>query len=256
MLRAKPLTLLVALATVTVGLAVPSAIPAYAAACSATKTTTLNLRGSTETWVSLVAAQEDGSKPHLIYMDTKRSISLGAPTVTITTCKSPKTGKWSVLVASFANHMTDLKVYENNSGVVQAEPVDGTLNYGVGIFAKGVTKKSQIRVRLRKCTQDPAPLSALGVAHGVLSLPLPIPFGYAVGAWIAEKALPAAPSGKFHCGDLGTKDLKFSISSSGKVKVTTTGVHGTATVTDKPFACYYREVCTHTTTDEVIVRKP
>lgn len=172
--------------------------------------------------------------------------------MTITTCKSPTTGKWRVLVASFTNHMKDLKVYEK-AGKAHAEPVSG--KYGLGVFAKGITG-SKVKIVLSKCLQEPAPITALGVVKGLLGLPLPVKTSYAIGFWVLDKALPEAPEGEFTCGDLGTKNLKFSINKkSGTATMTTGSVKGSAKV-KKVTQCYYREVCTRTTTDELIVRKP
>jgi len=249
----KPVTMFLVFVMTTVGLTSVGTPAAEAkGACLDTAITTLKLRGSTTTTVSLIAKSIDDGKERLVYVDTTRSLSTGAPTVTITTCKSPTTHKWKVLVASFANQMKDLKVYEKG-GKAHAEPVSG--KYGLGVFAKGITG-SKVKIVLTKCLQEAAPLTVLGVVKELLGLPIPLKTSYAVGIWVLNKALPEAPAGEFTCGNLGTKNLKFSINKkSGKATMTTGSVKGSAKV-KKVFQCYYREVCTQTTTDELIVRKP
>lgn len=258
---ARHLTMLAAVAVTVAGLTAATATaPAEAAACSATKRTTVKLSASGYHRVYLYKTDYKGNTTSTYRV--VRTANVGAPTIVITTCKSSKTGKWKVLESSFTNHWYDVTVKESAKSV-QVTPREG--DRGWGTFAVGVSA-SKIKFKVDKCVQDPAPISVLGVAHGVLGLPIPVKSPYAVAMWIADKLLPAAPAGEYRCGEMTNTSFNFSITASGKNagKVKLTGaktVSGRATLVKPKYYCgggvgQFQSVCQVIEKEVVTVKRP
>jgi hypothetical protein len=251
---AKHVTMFLVFALTTAGLTSLSTSTAEAKACSTHKVTTIKLtaKGVHTRYVREVTW--DG-KVKIEGMRTIRKANVGAPKIAVTTCKSPKTGKWSILRASFTDKLYDLTMEEEPTSVTM-KPRTG--DYGWGVFARAV-KKNAIALRISKCVKDPAPLSVLGVVHGLLGLPIPLKSGYAVGLYVVDKALPAAPEGQYRCATMDDESMTLSIGGNrsahpGKVYVNTSSVAGKA-LTEKSYNCNINSVCTLTNQEIVTVRR-
>jgi hypothetical protein len=256
---ARPLTMLAVVALTVAGLTTATA-PAEAAACSATRSTTVKLSASGYDRVYVQKTDYKGNTTSTYRV--ARTANVGAPTIVVTTCKSSKTGKWKVLESSFTNHWYDVTVTESAKSV-QVTPRSG--DRGWGVFALGVST-SQIKFKINKCVQDPAPISVLGVTHGVLGLPIPVKSPYAVAMWIVDKLLPAAPAGEYRCGQMTSTSFDFTITTSGKDagKVKLTGdktVSGSAAVAKPKYYCgdgvgKFQSVCQVIEKEVVTVARP
>jgi len=251
---ARHVALSLVFALTTIGLTGLSTPAAEAVACSAHRTTTIKLTAAGVHTRYVREVTSDG-KVKIIGSRTVREAKVGSPVVVVTTCKSPKTKKWSILIASFTDKFFDVTV-EDAPTSVTVKPRTG--DYGWGVFARGVAKKS-IPLGIRKCVQDPAPLSVLGVVHGVLGLPIPLKSGYAVGVYVLDKVLPAAPQGEYRCANMANTSMKLLIGATkslhpGKVYVNTASVVGEA-LTEKSYNCNIGSVCTLVNHEVVTVRR-
>lgn len=231
----------------------PNAGPSVAASCSATRSATLSLSATGQKVYHYVRMTDSSHVETGGWRTLAGPVNIGAPHVAVTTCKNPSTGRWSILQGTPVNHFYHLTVTESASNGVRAVPRSG--GYGWGVFAKQVTT-SALKLQIRRCVSSPGTPSVLGVAHGVLGLPLPIKSIYAVGAWILDKVLPAAADRtKYYCGDMGTVDFPIAVSqTTGVPAFSSTTRSGTATWRQPHLPCYIM-YCSDVWVDTVTVRR-
>ena len=195
-----------------VAVAQPSA---QAAACSATKSSTLSVHGIANEYEFLTHYTQSGQvvvdpREHL-----RTNVKTGSVSVNILACKNPKTKKWSALTYSVSTDLRDLDLVIKR-GKVYPRPADG--DRGFGVMVPRLTK-TRLEIEPLLCRKEPAKASFLGVLKFVTGLPIPVSPSKAVGLYVINNALPEK-DGTYACGLLGkVTGIPWSFNSKGQARL-------------------------------------
>ncbi|MDO5711279.1 MAG: hypothetical protein Q4P32_06015 [Micrococcales bacterium] len=186
--------------------------PPTPACTGVTRSATLKLSASGEKETYWTHVTSDGSLHSDRWAPLRKPTNIGAPTVTVTTCRNTATGRWSLHSFTAANTLKDLSAKTVSGRRVDIDP--RTPGYGWGVFTRGI-KDSILTLEVARCVKNPATIADLGVAKGFGGLPLPGKRSYRVGSAIADTPLPAAPKGSASCGDMGRVTVPLLVNAAG-----------------------------------------
>ena len=211
--RRRAIASTLAVGTAATGLLALAQAPAQAAACSATKSSTVHLHGIANESEFLTHYTESGQVVIDPRYYTWKNGKTGSVSVTIMACKNPTTGKWSALTWSTSTDLKDLELRISGTKVTPV-PVRKDSDRGFGTMVRRVTG-NRVEFEPLMCRKEPTKASVLGVAKFVTSLPIPVSPTKAVGLYAVNNALPER-DGTYSCGLLGAVTaVPYKFSSTG-----------------------------------------
>lgn len=184
---------------------------AEAAACSATKSSTVSLHGIANEYEFLTHYTQSGQvvvDPREYY---RKNVKTGSVSVTILACKNPKTRKWAPLNYTVSTDLRDLTLVIKGKKVTP-RPADDEI--GFGTMVSRVTS-NRVEFQPLVCRRKPAKLSFLGALKFVTGLPIPAGKAVSIGLYLGSNALPEDKD-TYPCGLLGAvTKVPYSLNSKG-----------------------------------------
>lgn len=209
---ARPLLLTVAASALAASCLVATAGPASASGCSTTRNSAMYVTGRASQTEFMTYIDRSGVITTSPRTTLRSTVDTGYERITVVGCKDATTGAWRALYASMAVTPYDLALTLSGSSVT-ARPRSGDIGYGVMVDS---VSSSAVNLHAVACNKVARPVSALGVARGVTSLPLPVSYVKTLTVYAVNKLLPAAPASRYYCGQLGgAVAIPWSFSSTG-----------------------------------------
>jgi hypothetical protein len=201
-----------------VALAQPSA---QAAACSATRSSTVSIHGIANEYEVLTHYTRGGQVVADPRQHLRSNVNTGSVSVTILACMNPRTKTWAPLTYAVSTDLRDLDLFIKHKTVTPL-PADGDRGFGVMV---GRVTRNRVEIQPLVCARKPTKASVLGVVKFVTGLPLPVSLPKEVGLYVVNNALPEQ-NATYACGLLGkVTAIPLSLSSEGKARLSmpTTG---------------------------------